>query len=68
MKNECVMKPLKEMTLLDGDDSKTKLKLGRTRQTQTGRMYRYFMVFKDKELGMDGAYTLDKFVEVLKKL
>ena len=31
-------------------------------------MYRYFMVFRDKELGMDGAYTLDKFVEVLKEL
>lgn len=53
---------------LDGDDSKTKLKLGRTWQAQAGRMYRYFMVFKDKELGMDGAYTLDKFVEVLKEL
>lgn len=53
---------------LDGDDSKAKLKLGRTWQAQAGRMYRYFMVFKDKELGMDGAYTLDKFVEVLKEL
>lgn len=53
---------------LDGDDSKTKLKLGRTWQAQAGQMYRYFMVFKDKELGMDGAYTLDKFVEVLKEL
>ena len=53
---------------LDGDDSKTKLKLGRTWQAQAGRMYRYFMVFKDKELGLDGAYTLDKFVEVLKEL
>lgn len=53
---------------LDGDDSKTKLKLGRTWQAHAGQMYRYFMVFKDKELGMDGAYTLDKFVEVLKEL
>ena len=53
---------------LDGDDSKTKLKLGRTWQAQAGRMHRYFMVFKDKELGLDGAYTLDKFVEVLKEL
>lgn len=53
---------------LDGDDSKTKLKLGRTWQAQAGRMYRYFMVFKDKELGMDGAYTLDEFVKMLKDL
>lgn len=53
---------------LDGDDSKTKLKLGRHWQAQAGRMYRYFMVFKDKELGIDGAYTLDKFVDVMKSL
>ncbi|MCD7831749.1 MAG: DEAD/DEAH box helicase family protein [Firmicutes bacterium] len=53
---------------LDGDDSKTKLKLGRQWQSQAGRMYRYFMVFKEKELGMDGAYTLDKFVDVMKEL
>lgn len=53
---------------LDGDDSKTKLKLGRKWQSQAGRLYRYFMVFKDKELGEDGAYTLDKFVDVMKEL
>lgn len=48
--------------------SKTKLKLGRTWQAQSERMYRYFMVFKDKDLGIDGAYTLDEFVEVVKEL
>ena len=53
---------------LDGDDSKSKLKLGRKWQSQAGRLYRYFMVFKDKELGMDGAYTIDKFVEMFKDL
>ena len=53
---------------LDGDDSKTKLKLGRQWQAQAGAQYRYFMVFKDKELGVDGAYTLDKFAEVAKDL
>lgn len=53
---------------LDGDDSKTKLELGRKWQEQAGRMFRYFMVFKDKELGMDGAYTLDKFVDVMKEI
>lgn len=53
---------------LDGDDSKTKLELGRKWQEQAGRLYRYFMVFKDKELGMDGAYTLDKFVDVMKEI
>lgn len=53
---------------LDGDDSKSKLKLGRKWQSQAGRLYRYFMVFKDKELGLDGAYTIDKFVGMFKDL
>lgn len=53
---------------LDGDDSKTKLKLGRKWQSQAGQNYRYFMVFKDKDLGQDGAYTIDRFTEVIKEL
>lgn len=53
---------------LDGDDSKTKLELGRKWQDQAGSKYRYFMVFKDKELGMDGAYTIDKFIDIMKEL
>lgn len=53
---------------LDGDDSKAKLDLGRKWQEQAGRLYRYFMVFKDKDLGMDGAYTLDKFVDIMKEI
>lgn len=53
---------------LDGDDSKSKLKLGRKWQALAGTAYRYFMVFKDKDLGMDGAYTIDKFVEVFRDL
>lgn len=53
---------------LDGDDSKSKLRLGRKWAAQAGRMYRYFMVFKDKDLGMDGAYTVDKFAVVMKEL
>ena len=53
---------------LDGDDSKAKLELGRKWQEQAGRMYRYFMVFNKKELGMDGAYTLDEFANLMKDL
>lgn len=53
---------------LDGDDSKTKLKLGRKWQSLAGSLYRYFMVFEDKDLGQDGAYTIDKFVEMFKNL
>lgn len=53
---------------LDGDDSKAKLELGRKWQEHAGQGYRYFMVFKNKELGMDGAYTLDKFVDIMKEI
>jgi len=33
-----------------------------------GRDYRYMMVFEKKEFQHDGAYTLDEFAEVIKKL
>lgn len=52
---------------LDGDDSKAKLSLGRAWQAAAGGKYRYFMVFKDKEIGK-GSYKLDDFVEVIKDL
>ena len=53
---------------LDGDDSKAKLNLGRKWQEQAGPLYRYFMVFKDKDLGLDGAYTFDNFADVMKDI
>lgn len=53
---------------LDGDNSKNKLELGRKWQELAGSQYRYFMIFKDKNLGMDGAYTLDKFVDIMKEI
>lgn len=53
---------------LDGDDSKAKLELGRKWQEQAGHDYRYFMVFENKELGMNGAYTLDKFADIMKEI
>lgn len=53
---------------LDGDDSKDKLDLGRKWAQQSGKDYRYFMVFEKKVLGLDGSYTLDEFVDIMKKL
>ena len=50
----------------DNSDSKTKLKLGRSWQAQSGSNYRYFMVFDNKEL--EEAYTIDKFVDIMKSL
>lgn len=52
----------------DNSDSERKLKLGRKWQSQAGANYRYFMVFKNRDFGIDGAYTLDQFVDVMKEL
>jgi type III restriction enzyme len=52
----------------DNSDSERKLKLGRKWQAQSGQNYRYFMVFKNRDFGIDGAYTLDQFIEIMKEL
>ena len=52
----------------DNSDSERKLKLGRKWQALCGQDYRYFMVFKNRDFGIDGAYTLDQFIEVMKEL
>ena len=52
----------------DNSDSRMKLELGRQWQAQAGSNYRYFMVFKNKNFGIDGAYTLEQFVEIMKEL
>ena len=49
-------------------DSERKLRLGRKWQAQCGPNYRYFMVFKNRDFGIDGAYTLDQFVEIMREL
>lgn len=48
------------------DESKAKLRLGRKWQSLAGGQYRYFMVFKEKPVNEDGAYTLDEFSSVIK--
>ena len=45
-----------------------KLKLGRVRQAQAGPDFRYFMVFKSREFGIDGAYTTDDFIGIMRDL
>ena len=52
----------------DNSDSERKLSLGRKWQAQCGPNYRYFMVFKNRDFGIDGAYTLDQFVEIMREL
>lgn len=50
----------------DNSDSKRKLKLGRSWQSQCGGNYRYFMVFDNVEL--EQAYTVDGFMDIMKEL
>ena len=50
----------------DNSDSKKKLKLGRQWASQCGSNYKYFMVFENIKL--EDAYTLDDFINVMKKL
>lgn len=50
----------------DNSDSRKKLELGRFWANKAGDTYRYFMVFDKTEL--DGAYTKEKFLEILKEL
>lgn len=53
---------------LANDDSKQKLSLGRLWEAKAGSKYRYFMIFNNKDLKLDGAYTLDEFMRIICKL
>lgn len=51
---------------LDNSDSTRKIKLGNTWASKSGPQYYYFMVFDKKSL--DGAYTLDKAMDLLRQI
>ena len=53
---------------LDNTDSKRKLELGRAWQNSTNNHFKYFMVYKDRDVQLDGAYQLGQFLNVLKGL
>jgi type III restriction enzyme len=50
----------------DNSDSEHKLALGESWEKKAGDAFKYFMVFDKKDL--KGAYTLDKFMEILKQM
>ena len=50
----------------DNSDSRKKLELGTLWANKAGETYRYFMVFDKTEL--EGAYTKENFLEILKEL
>ena len=53
---------------LDNDESKAKAKIGHQWDNLAGPMYRYFMVFQSKVLDWPGAYSYDRFMEIIKGL
>ncbi|MBR3745985.1 MAG: DEAD/DEAH box helicase family protein [Selenomonadaceae bacterium] len=50
----------------DNSDSKNKIALGKDWQAQSGTKYRYFMVFDN--MNMDGAFSLNEFLNVMQTL
>lgn len=57
----------------DNSDSRRKVKLGRTWQDKAcisagADCYRYFMVFKNRDFGIEGAYLLDDFITMMREL
>ena len=53
---------------LENAESREKIRLGRAWQNAAGSQYRYYMVFQNKDLHLDGAYRFDEFLKILKEL
>lgn len=52
----------------DNDESKEKAKLGAKWAELAGRQYKYYMVFETKQPDYQGAYSFEKFMEVLRDM
>ncbi len=52
----------------DNSDSEHKAKLGRIWHNRTDSKFQYYMVFQSKDLIIDGCYSIDKFLELMKEL
>ncbi len=53
---------------LDNAESKAKATTGAEWANLAGRMFRYYMVFQTKDPGYPGAYSYDRFMEIVKEL
>ena len=56
---------------LENADSRHKVKVGRIWQSsanKAGDKYRYYMVFRDKGLNIDGAVRFERFLEIAEGL
>ena len=53
---------------LDNPESMAKAKAGAQWAAAAGRLYKYYMVFQNKEPGYQGAYSFERFMEIIKEL
>ena len=53
---------------LENTESKHKVKIGRVWEKLVGSNYRYYMVFRDKDLKVDGAVKFERFLEIVRGL
>lgn len=53
---------------LDNAESEQKARIGAKWDTESGKQFRYFMVFDKKQPVYPGAYSLDRFMEIVKGL
>ncbi len=53
---------------LKNEDSRDKLDLGKKWDLLSGARFKYYMVFEKKEMEIQGSYTMDRFIEILKNL
>jgi len=53
---------------LENEDSRQKVKIGTAWQSMAGANYRYYMIFRDKDLNVKGAVRFDRFMEIVRGL
>lgn len=53
---------------LENEESRQKVKIGAIWQNMAGANYRYYMVFRHKDLNVQGAVHFDRFMEIVRGL
>ena len=53
---------------LENTESRQKVEIGGVWQSMAGADYRYYMIFRDKDLNVKGAARLDRFMEIVRGL
>jgi len=53
---------------LENAESRQKIEIGSVWQSMAGANYRYYMVFREKDLNLKGAVRFDRLMEIVKEL